>query len=858
MPHPPSLPLRFFRWFCNPRMLDYIEGDLMEVYERRVKASGKRTADFRFALDVLLLFRPGIVRKMEMYQPQTNYSMYRSYFKIAYRTLVKNKGYSAINISGLAVGMAVALLIGLWVFDEVSFDSYFENRDQLAQVMVNQTHEGVTYTGETIQMPLGSALRTGFASDFKSLSLASRRSDYSLKNGENKISANGMWVQEEFPEMFTFTMLSGNRGALKDPSTILISSSMSEALFGKGDPINQTIRIDDKLEMVIGGVFEDLPFNTRFKGLQVLMPWENSANWLNKQSDWTNHNGQLYVQLADGVNLEVLNEEIRAVPSPHIGQWKEEAMLQTLDRAHLYSKFENGKEAGGRIQFVRLFGAIGIFVLVLACINFINLSTARSEKRAKEVGIRKTVGSMRSQLINQFLSESVMVACLSAVIALILVELSLPFFNTMADKEISLPWFDPLFWAAMLGFNLFTGLISGSYPAFFLSGFRPIKILKGTLTLNRWAHLPRKVLVVAQFTVSTTLIIGTLIVYQQVQYAKDRETGYSRDGLITVWINTDELRKNVDVIRNELVQGGIIENLALSSQSPAHFGNNNGMDWRGKDPGFVLFFRNVGVSPEFGNTIGWTINRGRDFSANMPGDSSAMIINESTAEVLGFEDPLGEIVTFHGKQYSIIGVAEDILTQSPYEPNAPSFFVTDDWMGLVVMRLNPALPLRESLKGVESTFKRYNPESPFHFSFVDEEFARKYAIEERVGNLAGVFAILAVFISCLGLFGLASFVVEQRTKEIGIRKVMGASVISLWQMLSKDFVKLVVIACALAIPISNYFMEEWLRQYQYRTVISWNIFLFTLAGALAITLLTVSFQAISAALMNPVKSLKSE
>ena len=855
---PPKLFLRFFRWYCHPKLKQYIEGDLMEFYNERLKEIGKRKADIKFIVDVLFLFRPGIVRPAKEYRNVNNYAMYKSYFKIAWRNLLKNKGYSSINISGLAVGMAVAMLIGLWIWDEVSFDSYFDNRDQLAQVMLNQTHEGTVYTGGTIQMPLGDALRTGYPSDFKAVSLVSWSNAYSLSNGDIKVSGRGMWVQQDFPAMFTFKMLSGNRDALKDPSTILISSSLAKALFGNESPVNKLLRIDNKFDMMVGGVYEDLPYNTTLQGTQLLLPWDNKENWMNAQTDWMNHCGQLYVQLADGANLNAVSEKIKAVPTPHISKWKEEIMLHPLSELHLYDQFENGKVSGGRIQFVWLFGIIGVFVLLLACINFMNLSTARSEKRAKEVGIRKTVGSVRSQLINQFLSESVVVASLSFIISLILVEISLPYFNILADKRISVPWENPLFWLLLLSFTLFTGLISGSYPAFYLSGFKPIKILKGTFNAGRLATLPRKVLVVVQFTVSITLIIGTLIVFQQVQYAKHRAAGFTRDGLITVWMNTSELRMNVDVIKNELVQGGMIENLALSSQSPAHFGNNNGIDWRGKDPGLVVFFRNVGVTPDFGKTIGWTVKRGRDFSVDLPGDSSALIINENAAKIMGFEDPVGEIVKFRGKEYTIIGVTADLLTQSPYAPSEPSFFITDDWTGLIVMRLKTTMPVREALAGIEAVFKKYNPESPFDFGFVDAEYARKYSNEERIGNLAGLFAILAVFISCLGLFGLASFVAEQRTKEIGIRKVLGATIASLWKMLSKDFVILTVIACCISIPLSFAFMNNWLTQYQYRITLTWEVFTLAALGAVALTLITVSFQAVKAAVANPVKSLRSE
>src|SRR5690606_24455167 len=500
------------------------------------------------------------------------------------------------------------------------------------------------------------------------------------------------------------------------------------------DPVNKTVRIDNRMEMVVGGVYEDLPFNTTFRETQLLLPWENKENWQNTVTDWRNHSGQLFVQLSSEADFDVVNGKIKSIPTPHIKDWKEEIMLHPVSQLHLYDRFENGKVAGGKIQFVWLFGIIGAFVLLLACINFMNLSTARSEKRAKEVGIRKTVGSVRSQLIGQFLCESIVVACLALIASLIILQISLPYFNTLADKRMSVPWDTPIFWLLTLGFTLFTALISGSYPAFYLSAIKPVKILKGSFLAGRFASLPRRVLVVVQFTISITLIIGTMIVFRQIQHAKDRMAGFTRDGLITVGIKTPELRKNVDVIKNELLQNGMIENLALSSQSPANFNNNNGIDWRGRDPGLVVFFRNVGVTPDFGKTVGWTVKSGRDFSASLPGDSAAMIINESAAKIMGFDDPLGEVAKFQGKEYTIIGVTEDMLTQSPYNPSEPAFFITDDWKGLIVMRLNATVPVREALAGIETVFNKYNPASPFDFSFVDVDYARKYSNEERIGN----------------------------------------------------------------------------------------------------------------------------
>jgi putative ABC transport system permease protein len=497
-------------------------------------------------------------------------------------------------------------------------------------------------------------------------------------------------------------------------------------------------------------------------------------------------------------------------------------------------------------------------VLLLACINFMNLSTARSEKRAKEVGIRKTVGSLRQQLIGQFLSESVLVAFLSFVLSVALVQLLLPFFNKLADKQIPTFWSQPVFWILALLFTLFTGLLAGSYPAFYLSAFKPIKVLKGVIQVGRLASLPRKVLVVAQFTVSVTLIICTIVVYKQIQFAKDRPVGYDRSGLITVSMVTPELVTQYETIRNELLQTGVVENVAKSSHSAVNFSRNNRVEWKGMDPNNPIFFRDVTISPDFGKTIGWRIKEGRDFSNNFLSDSAAVLLNEEAVKVAGFKNPIGEIVKYDGRQYTVIGVVKDMIVQSPYEPMQPGAFFLTGWTGTMNIRFKPGAPIHTALARIEPVFKKFNPGSPFEFKFVDEEYAQKFTTEVRIGNLATFFAILAIFISCLGLFGLASFVAEQRTKEIGVRKVLGASIVNVWHLLSKDFVVLVLISLLIAIPLAWYVMHGWLQDYQYRTTMSWWIFVAAGAGALIITLITVSFQSIKAALMNPVKSLRTE
>lgn len=790
--------------------------------------------------------------------------MLKNYIKVAWRNLVNSRIYSIINITGLATGMAAALIIGLWVWDEVSFNTYHRNYDRLARVMVDAAAEGKIFTGGTVSQPMGYALRDKYAADFKHIALVSWRAAHIVAVGEKKISQTGMWAQEAFPEMFTLKMLQGERQALKDPSSLLLSASTAKALFGDADPLNKMVRIDNKFDMKVAGVYQDLPHNTTFSDLKVLLPWttyvNNTESWIkDAQTQWENHMCQLYVQLNDHADVKKVSDKIKSVPTPHITFSKEELQLHPMNQWRLYDEFENGKLVGGRIRMVWLTGLIGIFILLLACINFMNLSTARSEKRSREVGIRKAIGSVRGQLVGQFLSESMIVVLVGLLLSILLVQLSLPFFNGLMDKAMAIPWGNPLFWLLVLGFAFITGLISGSYPAFYLSAFEPVKVLKGTFRAGRFATLPRKILVVGQFTISVALITSTLIVYRQIKHAQNRPVGYNREGLITVDMNTPDIQGHYDAIRNDLLRTGAVADMAQSNSSPTQVWSNNIVSWKGKDPGLVVSPGTIAVSHDFGNTIGWKILEGRDFSRSFASDTGAFILNEAAVKLTGFRHPIGEVIRWGDQDHVVVGVVKDMVMESPYEPVRPVIFhLNPHWARLMTVRIKPGIPMREGLAKIEPVFKKYNPGSPFVYKFVDNEYAAKFSDEERIGNLATIFAILAIFISCLGLYGLASFVAEQRTKEIGIRKVMGASVLNLWQMLSKDFVGLVMISCAIAVPLAWYLLHQWLQHYEYRTQLPWWIFALATVGALIITLMTVSYQAFRAAVMDPVKSLKAE
>jgi putative ABC transport system permease protein len=792
--------------------------------------------------------------------------MLKNYFKIAWRNLLKNKTSSFINIAGLSVGMAVAMLIGLWVWDELSFDRNFQNHEQIAQVIQNVTNNGEIQTWRQTPYPLAEEIRKNF-SDFKFVVMSAGTGNHIVSLGDKKLNKAGTFIEPQAPEMLSLRMIQGSREALQDPSSVILSESMAKAFFGNSDPLSKILKIDNRQEVKVAGVYMDFPKNSSFSDLAFMAPWKLFAttNEIDKMKEpWRPNFVSLYVQVANHANMADLSLKIRDVKlrhmSPMLAKKKPVLFLQPMNQWHLYDEFKNGINTGGRIQYVWMFGIIGVFVLLLACINFMNLSTARSEKRAREVGIRKAIGSLRSQLIYQFFSESLLCVMLAFALSLLFVQLCLPFFNEMADKEMAILWGLPVFWLITAGFSLMTALITGSYPAFYLSSFKPVKVLKGSFKVSNLAAIPRKILVVLQFTVSVSLIIGTIIVFRQIMFAKDRPIGYNREGLVSIPMVTDDIHKHFDAVRADLFKQGSIESIAESGAPPTeNGGSTSAVEWEGKDPNLSIDFPQNSVSYDYGRTIGWQFTEGRDFSRSFLSDSLAVVVNEAAVHFMGLKNPLTGSIKYYGNQFQIIGVVKNIVAESPYEPVRPTvYFLSKDPGDFLVVKLNPKLFIGQAIAKIGTVLKTYNQVQPFEYQFVDQEYAKKFGDEERIGKLASSFAGLAIFISCLGLFGMATFMAEQRTKEIGVRKVLGASVFNLWVLLSKEFVFLVTISLLLSIPLAYYSMHNWLQHYPYRAEITWWIFAAAAFGSILITLSTVSFQSIRAAFMNPVKSLRTE
>lgn len=870
----PKKALQFLRWFCHEDFVEEIEGDLIEIFESECINDPKK-ANRRFTWNVIRHFRPEFIKPFSHFYKPISCAMFKSYFKTGWRNLSRNQGYSFINIGGLAIGMAAAILISLWVYDELSFNKHFKNYENIGRIWVGQTDpETSAVTGDiAIPYPVLMSLKKNYSHYFKRTAAAWWIGDYTLTSGDKKFIKTGEFIEPEGLEMFSLKMLNGSYTSLDDPHSIILSQSTARAIFGNDDPMNKTVSINNRMEAKVTGVYEDIPRNNHFSDIGFFSPWAlwvSVSPWIREvENNWASKSFSLYVELQPNVSPESVNAPLKEFYKQHLPpehnsllkNYQPFAQVVPMKTWHLFSEFVNGKPVTGRISFVWLFGIAGLFVLLLACINFINLCTARSEKRARESGIRKVIGSLRSQLVSQYLTESFIVVFIAFVCSIVLVWLCLPAFNNFADKHIQFPFTNPLFWVTSLLFMIFTSLMAGLYPAVYLSSFQPVKVLKRTFRTGRAATLPRKILVVFQFSISVMLIIGTVIVYQQIAYTRNRPVGYDRAGLISVLMSDPDFQGKQELLRHELKQTGYVEETAYSN-SPLTFAWNNtgGWSWTGKNPDLISEFTASHVSENFGKAVKWKIIAGRDFNRNLASDSSSVIINASAASYMHLKDPIGQwIVSKNGERKKIIGIAEDIIMGSPYEPVKQTIFFWNPYeYSNIIMRLKQGAKSLEALNAVEKVFKTIVPEMAFDYKFTDDEFAKKFSQEERIGKLSAVFAVLAIMISCLGLFGLASYVAEQRTKEIGIRKVLGASVSNLWRMLSGDFVMLAMISCLIAIPLSWYFTHNWLQGYQYRTEISWWIFLITAIGAVIVTLITVSYQAIKVALTDPVKSLKSE
>jgi len=790
--------------------------------------------------------------------------MIKNYFKIAWRNLVNNKVYSAINILGLAGGMAVALLIALWVNNEYSYDKFLPNYGQLYQVWRNFNSNGETLTFSSTSLKLADALRNNFP-EIEYAAETDGNGSHGLMVGEKKFYLNGSQVGSDFLKMFQYPMLQGNmKDALKDPYSIVLTKATAIALFGSVNVINKTVRIDNKNDLKVTGVLDDLPGNSslQFKYLIPFAYMEATQAYVKqaRSGSFGANAFLIYVKLKSGVSYSQLAPKIKNMEKGenNINAKNSEVILHPMRDWHLYNSWKNGVASGGFIEYVRIFSIIGVLVLLIACINFINLTTARSEKRAREVGIRKAIGSQRKQLIFQFLTESTIITFIAFLFSLLFVQIALTPFNALTGTTIGIPVQSAPFWLITISCVLFTALIAGSKPAFYLSSFNPVKVLKGTIQIGRSASYSRKILVVTQFSCSIALIIGTIVIYRQIQYAKNRPPGYDINRLLTTSSNSD-LGKNYQALKDELLQSGAVQSITQASSPATDIYLHNNIDqWPGKFGGETIEMGVVYITGDYFKTLGMQVKQGREYTG-IAADTLNLVFNESAIKRLRLKEPLSQPIQYNGNKMKIIGVMKDALMTSPFAKADPTMFVYSTYpQDNLIYRLAPNVNPHSAIEKISSIFAKYNPAYPFTYKFVDDDYNQKFSQEVLIGKLSGVFAALAICISCLGLFGLAAYIAEQRTKEIGVRKVLGATVSQLWFLLSKDFVMLVIISCIIASPIAHYLLQNWLQKYDYRITIGPGVFLVSAFVAIIITLLTISFQAVKAAIANPVKSLRSE
>lgn len=790
--------------------------------------------------------------------------MIKNYLKVAWRNLVRNKAHTFINMAGLSVGLACSLMILLWVQNELNMDAFHKNGKSLYQVYEQQHFDnkvnGQYYTPGVLAAELKRVLpEVQYAMN------AEFYDEHTFKVGDKIIKLSGGSADADFFKMFSYPLIQGNaENALHAVSDIAISKKMAEDFFGSAQSaMGKTVRLDNRKDFIVSSVFENVGANSSLK-------FDYLINWLSYLEDnpwakqWGNNTPYTYIQLRPDANADLVDQKVRHLlekldADEKPGTFTQELALQKFDEVYLHSNFKEGKIDGGRIEYVHLFSIVAVFILLIACINFMNLTTARSVKRAKEIGIRKVVGAVRGVLIRQFISESLLLTSMAVAVALFILVALLPMFNQITQKQIELPFHEVQFWVKLLAITLITGVVSGSYPALFLSSFNPVKVLKGTLKLDSGTTLFRKGLVVFQFVLSIVLIIGTIIISRQVSYIQSINLGFDRENMVYIPIEGN-LIKNYEVFKNEALKMPGIKSISESTMQPTNLTSSTvGVEWTGKIPNTTISFSNAGVGYDYINTLKLKMAAGRDFSKSFATDSNAYVINETAAKRLGYADPVGQYLTMWGNKGKIIGIVKDFHFSSLHDQIKPlilRFSANVDY-GSILVRTMPG-QTREALASLETVAKQLNPNFQFTYTFSDDQYNKLYNSEQIVKKLSDGFAFLAIFISCLGLLGLAMFTAEQRLKEIGIRKVLGASISQVWLLLSKDFIVLVMISCVIASPIALYFLRNWLQKYDYRITIGPGVFVISAIAAIVITLITISFQAIKAALNNPVKSLRSE
>lgn len=865
-PQPPRWLRTLLRWLHPENTIEEVEGDLDELFAHAYRRSGKFQAVLHYLLNVISVLPPFVRRRRSQTQYEQSFSlspdMLKNYFKIAWRNIVRQKAYSVLNIAGLSIGMACSILILLWVQNELSYDRFHPRADQIFRLTCS--------AGDFRAAVSAAGMAPGLKSELPQIKNGVRISKWThmlFEAGEKKLEEKRvMYADSNFLDFFSFPLVAGNKAtALQDPGAILITEEMATKYFGTSDAVGQTIRIDNKENFTVGGILANIPANSHLQ-FDCLIPIKTLARTSEdvQKNNWSNFIFYTYLELNEKTAASVgarqnLIKQISSIFKAHGQIIKLDFELQALTDIHLHSNYQLDVAGHGNIQYVNIFFVVAIFILVVACINFMNLATARSERRAKEVGLRKVVGANRYQLIFQFLGESLIFSFLSLIIAIGIVFLLLPIFKLLTEKSLSIHLLDGKLLLSLIGIAVLTGLLSGSYPALFLSGFAPVKVLKGKLRVAGGNLLFRNALVVTQFVVAIVLLVGTAVVYKQLDFIKKRNLGFDKSNLLYLPMN-GELWGKQQALKSTLAQNQFTSNFSIISYLPTAVESGTvDVAWDGQVAPNQVVFPSLDVDENFVSVFKTKVLAGRGFDKSFLGDSSNYMINEKAMQIMGMNigNAVGKSLSLGGSKGTIIGVIKDFHFKSLQYAMEPLILRTNTWGGVVMIRTT-AGNNEQTIKALEKINQQLNPAFPFRFGFLDKDLDNLYRSEQQMGNIFNLFAGLAIFISCLGLYGLSAFMAEQRTKEIGVRKVLGATVAGVVGLLSQDFLKLILIAIVIASPIAWYAMNQWLQGFAYQTTLEWWVI--ALAGILAtaIALFTISFQSIKAALMNPVKSLRSE
>ncbi len=857
--YPPRWLDKLVERFCAPHLLEQVMGDLHERYYRRAEREGEATARRMYWREVLAYMRPSVFKRKTWYHTKPFTAvMFRNYFTITFRNFLRMKVYSGINILGLTIGLACSFLILLWVVDETSYDRFHTNGHQIHQAWRHFTTGGQTYTMPSLPRGIADEMSVEFP-EVEETVITFMDQELVATSGDKNYREKGGYAGGSFFRIFSFPFIHGNpKTALQGMTSAVITERTARKIFGDDweNALGRSITVDHRKEFTITGVLRDVPENSSLQ-FDVLLPVEDWFAREKRFGEWYFMAYSVYAKLQEGTSLEEFNRKFSDIFNRHTEENDHQIFLQPFEDVYLHSFYRDGKLIGGRIEYVRIFTAVAIFILVIACINFMNLATARSSQRAREIGVRKVIGAHRKSLITQFITESVAMSFIAFLLALVIVISLLPAFNYLTGKHLTPGNLNGPILLDIIGITLMVGILSGSYPALYLSSFKPVAVMRGTFKQRSGiAVFFRKGLVVFQFALSVLLIVSTVVVYLQLDYNRTKNLGLERENLLFV-PREGNLVERYDAIAQELLMQPGVASVTASGQNPLEVGNNTlSVGWEGKDPNNSQLFYIINTHYDFAKTMHMELVAGRDFSRAFA-DSMAYLVNEETAKMIG-GDVVGKILNVYGDRGPIVGVVKNFSMNSLYAPIEPVVIRFHlQWASQLYVRTKPG-ETQQALESLKTVYQKFNADYPLQYTFLDQQFEHRYRSEQVTGKLVNIFAVIALFISCLGLFGLTSFTVEQRTKELGVRRVLGASISGIVVMLSKDFLKLVFIGFVIGIPITWYLTNQWLQNFADRIEIGATVFLLAGLAVILMALATVSWQSIKAAIANPVDSLRSE